>query len=61
MLDDDHSMVGAFSAICTIGLMHILASWAKTRSDLFGRIIDGTPFVVFKKGAFIRRHMTVCD
>src|SRR3979409_931740 len=32
VLDDDHSMVGAFSAICTIGLMHILASWAKTHS-----------------------------
>jgi uncharacterized membrane protein YcaP (DUF421 family) len=26
VLDDDHSMTGAFSAVCTIGLMHILVS-----------------------------------
>ena len=58
VLADDHSMVGAFSGICTIGLMHILASWLKTRSDWFGRIIDGTPVVVFENGEFNRRRMT---
>ena len=57
VLDDDHSMIGAFSGICTIGLMHILASWLKTRSDWFGRIIDGTPVVVFEHGEFNRRRM----
>lgn len=57
VLGDDHSMVGAFSGICTIGLMHILASWAKTHSDWFGRIIDGTPVVVFEHGEFNRRRM----
>ncbi|MGD0103028.1 MAG: YetF domain-containing protein [Rhodopila sp.] len=58
VLADDRSMVGAFSGICTIGLMHIIASWLKTRSDLFGRIIDGTPVVVFENGEFNRRRMT---
>jgi uncharacterized membrane protein YcaP (DUF421 family) len=57
VLGDDHSMVGAFSGICTIGLMHILASWLKTRSDRFGRIIDGTPVVVFENGEFNNRRM----
>jgi len=57
VLDDDRSMVGAFSGICTIGLMHILASWLKTHSDWFGRIIDGTPVVVFEHGEFNRRRM----
>jgi uncharacterized membrane protein YcaP (DUF421 family) len=52
VLADDHSMVGAFSAICTIGLMHILASWLKTHSDWFGRIVDGTQVVVFERGSF---------
>ena len=58
VLADDHSMVGAFSGICTIGLMHILASWLKTRSDWFGRIIDGTPVVVFEHGEFNQRRMS---
>jgi uncharacterized membrane protein YcaP (DUF421 family) len=58
VLADDHSMVGAFSGICTIGLMHVLASWLKTRSDLAGRIIDGTPVVVFEHGEFNRRRMS---
>jgi uncharacterized membrane protein YcaP (DUF421 family) len=57
VLGDDHSMVGAFGGICTIGLMHILASWLKTHSDWCERIIDGTPVVVFEKGAFNRRRM----
>ena len=59
VLDDDHSMVGAFSGICTIGLMHILVSWLKAHSDLFGRIVDGTPVVVFEHGEFNRRRMAV--
>src|ERR1700709_281823 len=57
VLGDDHSMVGAFGGICTIGLLHILASWLKTHSDWCERIIDGTPVVVFEKGAFNRRRM----
>lgn len=58
VLADDHSMVGAFSGICMIGLMHILVSWLKIRSDLFGRIVDGTPVVVFEHGAFNWRRMS---
>jgi uncharacterized membrane protein YcaP (DUF421 family) len=57
VLADDHSMVGAFSALCTVGLMHILASWLKMHFDWFGRIVDGTPVVVFENGAFNRRRM----
>nr|WP_294564629.1 YetF domain-containing protein [uncultured Rhodopila sp.] len=57
VLADDHSMTGAFSAICTIGLMHIAVSWMKMHSDRFGRIVDGTPVVVFENGDFNRRRM----
>jgi len=57
VLDDDHSMTGAFSAVCTIGLMPILVSWLKTRSDWFGRIVDGTPVVVYENGDFNWRRM----
>jgi uncharacterized membrane protein YcaP (DUF421 family) len=58
VLDDDHSMVGAFSGICTIGLMHIFASWLKEHSAWAGRVIDGTPVVVHEHGAFNRRRMS---
>lgn len=57
VLDDDHSMVGAFSGICTIGLMHIFALWLKTRSDWFGCVIDGTPVVIFER-EFNRRRIS---
>ena len=50
VLDDDHSMAGAISVLCTIGLSHILASWLKMHSDWFGRIVDGTPLVLLEKG-----------
>ncbi len=50
VLGDDHSMVAAFTAVSTIGLMHVLVSWLKARSDRIGRWIDGTPVVVFERG-----------
>ena len=52
VLDDDHSMVGAFSGVCTIGMMHIFVSWLKMHWDWFGRVVDGTPVVVFEHGRF---------
>ncbi len=52
VLGEDHSMVGAVSAVCTIGLMHVLVSWLKTRSNRIGAWIDGTPVVVFENGAW---------
>jgi uncharacterized membrane protein YcaP (DUF421 family) len=50
IIGDDRSFAGAISAIATIGLMHILVSWAKARSDRVGRIVDGTPVVVYERG-----------
>ena len=50
IVGEDHSMVAAVSAVFTIGLMHILVSWAKTRSDFIGRVVDGTPVVVYERG-----------
>jgi uncharacterized membrane protein YcaP (DUF421 family) len=52
VLGNERSMIGAFSGICTIGLMHILVSSLKARFDWFGRVVDGTPVVVFENGAF---------
>jgi hypothetical protein len=50
----DRGMDGAFSGICTIGLMHFVESWLKTRSNWFGGIINGTVMVVFEDSEFSR-------
>jgi uncharacterized membrane protein YcaP (DUF421 family) len=57
VLGDDKSMAGAFSAVCTIGLMHVGVSLAKERWDWFGRLVDGTPVIIFEHGAFIEKRM----
>ena len=49
-LGDDHSMVAAISAVFSIGLMHITVSTLKRWSPWFGRLVDGTPVVVYERG-----------
>jgi uncharacterized membrane protein YcaP (DUF421 family) len=50
ILSEDRSFSGAVSAIFTIGLMHILVSWLKTRVPVVGLVVDGTPVVVYSQG-----------
>jgi uncharacterized membrane protein YcaP (DUF421 family) len=57
VVGEDHSLVGAISAVFTIGLMHILVSWAKLRFRLVSRIVDGTPVVVFEHGRWNETRM----
>ncbi len=57
VLGEDHSVTAAFSAVATIGLMHVAVSWGKTRSDRFGRWIDGTPVVIFEHGHWHEHRM----
>ncbi len=59
VLGEDRSMTGAFTVIGTIGLMHVLVSWGKARSSWFGRLVDGTPIVIFERGHWHedRMHM----
>jgi uncharacterized membrane protein YcaP (DUF421 family) len=59
VLGDDRSLMGAFSAIGTIGLMHVLVSWGKARSVWFGRVVDGTPVVVFERGRWHEGRMAM--
>ena len=50
ILGDDRSMTATASAIFAIGLMHVLVSELKRRSPTFGRLVDGTPVIVYEKG-----------
>ncbi|WP_158744258.1 DUF421 domain-containing protein [Acidisphaera sp. L21] len=57
VLADDHSMVAAVSAILSIGLMHVSISALKQRLAWFGRIVDGTPIIVYEKGEWHQDRM----
>jgi uncharacterized membrane protein YcaP (DUF421 family) len=50
VLGEDHSMVAAISAVFAIGLMHVAVSELKRWSPRFGRLVDGTPVVVYEHG-----------
>jgi uncharacterized membrane protein YcaP (DUF421 family) len=57
VLGPDRSMISAVSAVFTIGLMHVLVSELKARFDWFGRLVDGTPIVIFEDGHFHEKRM----
>ncbi len=50
VLGDDHSFVAAVGAVFSIGLMHVLVSSLKRWWPWFGRLVDGTPIVVYENG-----------
>ncbi len=50
VLGDDHSFVAAVGAVFSIGLMHVLVSSLKRWWPWFGRLVDGTPIVVYEDG-----------
>jgi uncharacterized membrane protein YcaP (DUF421 family) len=47
---NDRSITNCATAILAVGLMHRFVSWIKFRSPRLGRIIDGTPLVLFNNG-----------
>lgn len=50
MVGNDRSLSNALCIITTIAVTHFLISWLKQRSPAFGRVVDGTPLVLLKKG-----------
>ncbi|MFP5277798.1 MAG: DUF421 domain-containing protein [Acidobacteriota bacterium] len=48
----DRSVTNCTCAILAVGLLHTLLSWAKTKSPRMGRLLDGTPLVVIRKGVW---------
>ncbi len=57
VLADDHSMVAAVSVVFSIGLMHVTVSALKRHFSWFGRLVDGTPVIVFEKGEWHQDRM----
>ena len=57
VLGDDHSLVAAVGAVFSIGLMHVLVSSLKRWWPWFGRLVDGTPIVVYENGEWHEDRM----
>ena len=57
VLSDEHSITAGVSVVMTFGLMHRLVGWLKVHSPRFGRIVDGTPIIVYENGQFQERRM----
>ena len=53
----DRSITNCGMAILTVGLLHNVVSWTKARSPRFGAIVDGTPLVLLKDGAWVEEVM----
>lgn len=64
MVGNDRSITDAFIAIISIALTHFVIAWAKQKSSSFGRLVDGTPLVLYEKGkkyVETMRNMRVTD
>ena len=53
----DKSITNCAMAILTVGLLHSVVAWIKTRSPRIGAIVDGTPLVLLKDGAWVDEVM----
>jgi len=64
MVGDDRSFTNALIQIISIAFTHFVLTWLKMKSPAFGRIVDGTPLVLIKKGEWVTevaRGMRVHD
>jgi uncharacterized membrane protein YcaP (DUF421 family) len=53
----DRSITNCGMAILTVGMLHNMVSWIKARSPRVGAIVDGTPLVLLKDGAWVDEVM----
>lgn len=49
---NDRSVTNCGTAIITIGLLHRMVAWAKSRNPRIGAVVDGTPLVLVKNGVW---------
>jgi len=57
MQGEDRSMTNALLLISTLVGCHLTLAWAKRRSRLVEKIIEGTPMIVMQDGKRVGNHM----
>ncbi|HEY7154966.1 MAG TPA: YetF domain-containing protein [Gemmataceae bacterium] len=57
IIGNDHSLTNAVLGIATVVMMHVLVASLKVRSTYFGRLVDGTPVMIFCKGQWEPERM----
>lgn len=57
MVGNDRSLSNALIIITTIAVTHFLIAYLKRRWPAFGRVVDGTPLVLLKKGEWQMESM----
>lgn len=60
----DHSVINGVCAAATIGMLHRLMAFLKTKYPKFGAIVDGTPLLLVRNGEWqneVMEHMWVDD
>ncbi len=50
MVADDESLTNALSQITAVVLTHYAIAWLKARSNVVGRVVDGTPLILLEHG-----------
>jgi uncharacterized membrane protein YcaP (DUF421 family) len=56
-MGNDRSVTNATCAVIMVGLLHRSVSYARNRWTMVGKIIDGTPLVLYKRGEWQEEAM----
>jgi uncharacterized membrane protein YcaP (DUF421 family) len=57
IVTDDRSLTNAFLAVLSVCGMHVVVATLKQHFPRFGRVVDGTPIVIFHGGEWFRDRM----
>jgi uncharacterized membrane protein YcaP (DUF421 family) len=57
LLGDDFSVTNALLIITTLFVVDLGATWLKSRSERFDRLIDGLPVVLIERGEVLRQNL----
>ncbi len=64
MVRDEVSFTNAICQIITIGFAHYTLAWARSKSRLLARLVDGTPLILLEQKTWradTLRHMRISD
>ena len=56
-MGNDRSLTNSTCAVVMVGFLHRFISYARNRWNLVGKVIDGTPLVLYQKGVWRKEVM----